>query len=122
MTDQEKKAIEEFKKLKNYKQTYYGNTWFTVEVCADDEMKQNIDIISNLIEKQSKEIEELKEKYSKKLIEFQKEREWYEKNYISKNKIKEKIKKYDKWLKNTDEYKESLEAQRYALNDLLKED
>ena len=54
-------------------------------------------ILVNLIEKQSKEIEELKEKYSKKLIEFQKEREWYKKNHISKDKIKAKIEEVEQW-------------------------
>ena len=43
------------------------------------------------------------------------------KNYISKDKIREKIKKYDKWIKDSGEYTESLEAQRYALNELLEE-
>lgn len=42
-------------------------------------------------------------------------------NYISKDKIREKIKNYDKWIKEGGDYVESLEAQRYALNELLEE-
>lgn len=40
---------------------------------------------------------------------------------ISKDKIREKIKKYDKWILEGGDYTESLEAQRYALNELLEE-
>ena len=76
MLDEEKEAIEE---LKNKKADYFMISDLTGKT------------LLNLIKKQSKEIEELKEKYSKKLIEFQKEREWYEKNHISKDKIKAKI-------------------------------
>ena len=82
MTDEEKKAIDKFKQLKDYHQTYYGYTWFKVEVCADNEMKQNIDTILNLIKKQQKEIEE----YKKQL-----DLDYVEENYISKDKIKAKI-------------------------------
>ena len=70
LSDEEKKAIEEFEKLKNYKHTYYGYTWFKVEVCADNEMKKNIDIILNLIEKQSKEIEHQKLKRENQRLEL----------------------------------------------------
>ena len=43
------------------------------------------------------------------------------KDYISKDKIREKIKEYDKWIKEGGDYTESLEAQRYALKELLEE-
>lgn len=44
----------------------------------------------------------------------------FEEKFISKDKIREKIKKYDEWIKQG-EYVEDLEAQRYALNELLEE-
>ena len=49
-------AIEKFKSLKDYKRTYYGYTWFKVEVCADEETKDAIDtILSELERLQNKE-------------------------------------------------------------------
>ena len=41
--------------------------------------------------------------------------------FIPKDKIREKIKEYDKWIKEGGDYTESLEAQRYALKELLEE-
>ena len=58
MTDKE--AILELEEFRNYKRTYYGSSWFKVEVCADDEMKEKIDKIINLIQTQQEEIERLK--------------------------------------------------------------
>ena len=66
-------------------------------LCTDDCINKETVIkpfkyaISNLIA----ENKELKEKYSRKLIDFQKEREEYEKDYIQKSKVKAKIKQLD---------------------------
>lgn len=100
MTEQEKKAIEWLKKA----------DWFLARLYSPT--------ILNLIEKQSKEIEELKvinqmQKYRIEVID--------ERELISKDKIREKIKKYDEWIKEGGDYVESLEAQRYALQELLEE-
>lgn len=54
-------AKEKLKILKEYKHTYYGYQWFKVEVCADDEMKEVIDVILSELEKKDKEYEELTE-------------------------------------------------------------
>ena len=43
------------------------------------------------------------------------------KESISKDTIRAKIKKYDKWILEGGDYTESLEAQRYVLNELLEE-
>ena len=62
------------------------------EMIVDVGMRyKDIQAISNLIA----ENKELKEKYSRKLIDFQKEREEYEKDYIQKSKVKAKIKQLD---------------------------
>lgn len=61
MSEEENEAIEQLKKLKEYKTTYYGSQWFKVEVCANEEMKNTIDTALNLIQKQQEEIELLKE-------------------------------------------------------------
>ena len=73
---------------------------------------RDIIILKKVIEKQGKEIEELK-KYEEgyKLLTYSLN------NYIS----KDKIKKYDEWIKEGGDYVESLEAQRYSLNELLEE-
>ena len=58
LSDEEKEAIETvkfFKKMKWYSHAFDNGT----EILCEDE-KQDIDIVLNLIEKQSKEIEELK--------------------------------------------------------------
>lgn len=57
MTKEQEKAIEHLEKLKEYKQTYYGSQWFKVEVCADEEMKNTIDTILNLLQIQQEEME-----------------------------------------------------------------
>ena len=107
LSDEEKQAIEEFKKLKDYKQIYYGYAWFKVEVCADDEMKQNIDIILNLVKKQSKEIEGLI-KVSKECIEekFNNDQKW-------EDKIKAKIEELDK--EEKEQLKGTKGQDRYAI-------
>ena len=78
-------------------------------------------IILELIKKQQKEIEELKKDNENQWRHRCKMAIELDNNVISKDKIREKIKKYDKWIKDSGEYTESLEAQRYALNELLEE-
>lgn len=109
MSEEEKQAIDELKKLKDYKKTYYGGNWSKVEVCMDNEIKQTIDTILKLIEKQQKEIEELKEitkMYDSVCINTNNkvviaDKEYFDsgifiKKYVSKNKIREKQNKYKK--------------------------
>ena len=109
MSEEEKKAIEWLKKA----------DWFSTRLYSST--------ILNLIENQQKEIEGLKEKEKNLLIQLKdNEKELLEvcenlRNSVSKDKIRAKIKKYDEWLKDSGEYEESLEAQRYALNELLEE-
>lgn len=81
--------------------------------------KNIIETILNLIEKQQKQIEELKEKYSKKLIEFQKEREWYEKNHISKDKIIEKIEEITSYAYTSAEERDSQDYAIQVLKEIL---
>ena len=59
MTDLQKEAIEKLNLLNDYKQTYYGYQWFKVEVKADDETKETINIILNLINNLEDKIKEL---------------------------------------------------------------
>lgn len=59
MTDLQKEAIEKLKMLKDYKQTYYGYQWFKVEVKADDDTKETINIILNLIDSLQLKIKDL---------------------------------------------------------------
>lgn len=97
MTEKEQKAIDWLKNA----------TFFSARIYAPS--------ILNLIEKQQEEIEELKKCYVINPRELEKEinKEWQDK-------IRAKIKEYDKWIEKG-EYTESLEAQRYALNELLEE-
>lgn len=84
LSDEEKKAYDNLIMLK----------YFTVE----KEDKQVIDTILNLIEKQSKEIEELKDT-NKKLYEMGKQnaiQELINNDYVSKDKIKSKIEEFKK--------------------------
>lgn len=89
LSDEEKKAIEslieirEFANLSSYKDTKISQL-------------NAIDVVLNLIEKQSKEIEELKQdrdEYKEEYIKLQNARYY---NYISKDKIKSKIDEVDK--------------------------
>ena len=59
LSDEERKAIETIKDFKNLK--WYEHAFDNGTEVLDEEQKQDIDTILNLIEKQSKEIEELKE-------------------------------------------------------------
>lgn len=126
LSDEEKKAIEilgEFKK----NGFHLLNLKYESRVSTTKHIENSIETILNLIEKQSKEIEELKEKYSKKLIEFQKEREWYEKNHISKDKIKAKIEEVQQRRENDGECELALygfqrEAKIEVLQSLLEKE
>ena len=77
MTDEEKKAIEMLRNYDNEDNLH--------------KIHQSINVVLNLIEKQSKEIEELKDKYSDEKIRntiIKRYREVIEKDYVSKDKIK----------------------------------
>ena len=56
MTNEQRKAIDRLKQLKDYSTTYYGSMYFKVEVKADDEMKETIDTVLSLIKEQQEEI------------------------------------------------------------------
>jgi len=111
MSEEEQKAIEDLKTLK------LGITFLNCFAVLEKDKTdiKAIDVVLNLIETQQKEIIKLKKDYSDMLLQEQLN------NYISKDKIKEKIKKYDEWIKEGGDYVESLEAQRYSLNELLEE-
>ena len=78
--------------------------------------KANYNYIMRFINRQQREIEDLNKELEIRI----KWQQYFEKEYINKDKIREKIKEYDKWIKQG-EYIESLEAQKYALNELLEE-
>ena len=94
MNEEEKKALQKLQAYKDYKTTYWGyGTWLKVEVKTDKEYSEAIDIVSNLIEKQQKEIEKLKEINEKDrdmCREFIKE---YPEGFINKQIIRNKIEK-----------------------------
>lgn len=56
MTNEQRKAIDRLKQLKDYSTTYYGSMYFKVEVKADDEMKETIDTVLSMIEKKDKRL------------------------------------------------------------------
>jgi len=91
LSDEERKAID-------YLQLCYDLSTIT------NESLSKLGIVLNLIEKQSKEIEELKDKFSDEKIRntvIKRYREVIEKDYVSKDKIKAKIEELEKGNKNT---------------------
>lgn len=82
MTDEEKKAIEFFKKRQDFMKS---------EPKCITTLEESIDILLNLIEKQQKEIEELKDIQQKICNEELFEKDYIISNYVSKAKIKAKI-------------------------------
>lgn len=130
MTDEENKAIDNFKKLDffEYDWQFEDEDFETREdMLAYAEKMQKT--ILHLIEKQQNKIKELT-KGNRSLMESRikwKNRYYKEKaknkECISKDKIREKIKDYDKWIEETymSAYLESLQAQKYALEELLEE-
>ena len=121
LSEKEKKAIEWFKSdLEMTKEM--GKKWGFQE-----EIKNN-EIILNLIEKQQKEIKELKQnrdEYKEEYIKLQNSRYY---NYISKDKIREKIEHYNNELehiKNGEEFENEKPMYywgKVALEILLEED
>ena len=81
MNEEEKKAIEY---MKEFQKDLYGAS-------SKNLMANYLDTIFNLIDKQQKEIEELKERQDYARL----EKEQLLKNGISKDKIREKIKEYN---------------------------
>lgn len=120
LSEKEKRAIEELKKVR----------WNSLAIVVKNEdgkmdisyfTEKHKKTLLNLIENQQKEIEELKE---------DNKHQWKERckltfeleNSTSNDKIKAKIERYNEWIKKGGDYVESLEAQRYALQELLEED
>ena len=101
MSDEEKKAIVELNHFSNM------TAYWKQEEYTNSEIDNYIKIVLNLIEKQSKEIEELKYKYSDEKIRntiIKRYREVIEKDYVSKDKIKAKIEEYEQDVKDFEEY------------------
>lgn len=111
MNDEEKKAIKHLNQIK-----YYG----TIRSLKAD---KDIEIILNLIEKQQKEIEKYKKVIDNRDFtwkqKYEETFEYVNKEFISKDKIREKIKEY-KGLKEID--KMAYEEQIKPLQELLKEE
>ena len=111
MSEEEKKAIEYLKDLRFEKQA------FSISKDDFEEVKQ-IETILNLIEKQEKEIERLKEfeKYyeTEKVV-------WSRNDYISKDKIKAKIKELEQYkkeeLKNDSPF--GIHSEQWAIADYV---
>ena len=61
MSEEEERALSLLQAYKNHKSTYYGYTWFRVEVKADDGYCKAVDVITNLINRLKKENKELQE-------------------------------------------------------------
>lgn len=59
MTDEEKKAIEFLDELKSLKYTMYSCFWSRGQFEFNEDEKQKIDIVLNLIQKQEKVIDEI---------------------------------------------------------------
>lgn len=136
LSEEEKEAIETIEFLKKKKWYKYGGDSGT-EILDEDE-KKDVDIILNLIDKRQKEIEEknclidvLQHKIeelldNKKEINYIKPIDIKVQNYISKDKIRELIEKYEQDYKRQD--KEELfnltkitAGKLSALNELLEE-
>ena len=97
LSDEEKKAIEVIKGLAVYYDDY--SLLDEEEIEENEEVNNSINIVINLIEKKSKEMEELKYKYSDEKIRntiIKRYREVIEKDYVSKDKIKAKIEELEK--------------------------
>ena len=116
MNEEEKKAIEEI--LLFMKEELKAK-----HSCFTKKQFLALQKLFNLINKQQSEIEDLKETIDRKnqtlkdLNIMAVDRD----SIIEKDKIRAKIKEYDKWIEEGGDYTESLEAQRYALNELLEE-
>ena len=67
MANEQREAIDRLKKIKKYNTTYYGYSFFKVEVKADDEMKETIDTVLSLIKEQQEEMENYKSLYDRAL-------------------------------------------------------
>ena len=92
MTDEEKKAIEDLKRLKQGL-NILNNSFFITEKDEVDVIA--IEIVLNLIEKQTKEIEELKAKRS--WVHIKENGEVEPLFYVSEDKIKAKIEEVEQW-------------------------
>ena len=87
LSDEEKQAIERLNKRYDFfkENPLATNVWLTLDI-------HNLRIVLNLIEKQSKEIEELKEKNKNLNWYFENQKD----NFVHKDKIKAKIEEQEK--------------------------
>lgn len=111
LSEEEKKAIE---LLKNKNTEYY---YRFIDV------RDAVSILLNLIEKQQKEIEELKQNRDEYKEEYKKLLNARYYNYISKDKIREIIAEYQKQLQSADTERTAIMLSNFimVLNDLLEE-
>ena len=118
MNEEEKESIEEFRKQ------------LRLAINIDDVTtvirNDNAQTILNLIEKQQKEIEELKQEMEKrKWVRIKENGEVEPLLYISKDKIRDKIRHYqelqDNYIKKYDEINEGLQAMINVLQELIEE-
>ena len=103
MTDEEKNVIDLLKNIDKQKCLMLN----CPVVKNNIERQLKIIELNRIIRKQSKEIEELKDKFSDEKIRnivIKRYREVIEKDYISKDKIKAKIKEYEQDVKDFEEY------------------
>jgi hypothetical protein len=118
MSEEEKKAVEDLKRLKKGIEILNQIT-----VTKDEVDIIAIDTILDLIEKQQKEIEELKQnrdEYKQEYIKLQNARYY---NYISKDIIREIISEYRKQLESADTERTAIMLSNFimVLKDLLEE-
>lgn len=97
LSDEEKKAIETIKDLKEIK--WYEHAFDNGTEILSKEEKQDIDVILNLIEKQSKEIEELKFRKEESIHITKETVDFINSHYIHKDEIKAKIEELKKYSK-----------------------
>ena len=102
MTDEEKKAIVELNHFSNM------TAYWKQEEYTNSEIDNYIKIVLNLIEKKSKEIEELKEK-NENLLDALNNSIDIKKYWVNKDKIKAKIEEYEKELNKLLQKEEWLE-------------
>lgn len=118
MSDEEKKAIETLKSdltfCKSLRKRY-----------RDEQQEKDYETVLNLIEKQSKEIEELKENnelLQENYSSAHKDINWFCENYISKDKIKAKIEEISKEWAEGELDGEWYEFMKYHLESLLEKE
>ena len=123
MTDEEKKSVNELKEEINKPVEVQGDKFNTFILYNIESAKT----VLNLIEKQQKEIEELKQEMEKrKWVRIKENGEVEPLLYISKDKIRDKIIHYqelqDNYIKKYDEINECLQAMINVLQELIEKE